>query len=46
MPKAFLKCVKKGGKVRTKSLGGNRYKKICYLGNKSYSGHTHKKKGK
>lgn len=38
MPKSFDLCVKKGGKVRTKSLGGGKYIHICYHNGKSYSG--------
>jgi len=44
MPEAFDNCVKKGGRVRTISLSGNKYKRVCYLGGKSYSGHTKTKK--
>lgn len=45
MPEAFDKCIKKGGKVRTKKLSGGRYMYICYLNGKSYTGEVHKKKG-
>lgn len=38
MPADFLKCVKDGGRVRTKSLGDNKYMRICFIGGKSYSG--------
>lgn len=44
MPKAFNKCIKSGGKVRTKSLGNNKYIHICILNGKSYSGHVKTKK--
>ena len=30
MPKAFLNCVKKGGKVITKKVDKDRYMHICY----------------
>jgi putative hemolysin len=30
MPKEFTDCVKKGGRVVTKKLKGNKYIKICY----------------
>ncbi len=30
MPKAFEKCVKEGGRVRTLKLKGNKYRHICY----------------
>jgi len=45
MPAAFLKCVKNGGKVRTKKLSGGRYIHICFLNGKSYAGEV-KTKGK
>lgn len=44
MPAGFLNCVKKGGKVRTKKLSGDRYQHICYLNGKSYAGHVKTKK--
>lgn len=46
MPAAFVKCVKNGGRVRTKKLSGGRYMPICYLNGKSYAGEVHKKKEK
>lgn len=46
MPKAFERCVKAGGRVRTKKLSGNRYIHICFLGGKSYAGEVHKRKKK
>ncbi len=45
MPEAFNKCVKSGGKVRTKSLKDSKYLRICFKGGKSYAGEV-KKKGK
>jgi hypothetical protein len=44
MPKAFLQCVAKGGRVRTKPLSGNRYIKLCFSHGKSYAGEAKKKK--
>ena len=38
MPKAFKKCVKSGGKVRTIKPKANKYIHVCYKGGKSYSG--------
>ena len=38
MPKAFLNCVKKGGRVRTIKPKAGKYMHICYLGGKSYAG--------
>jgi hypothetical protein len=38
MPEAFDKCVRAGGKVRTKSMSNGKYMHICFLGNKSYAG--------
>jgi putative hemolysin len=37
MPKEFTDCVKKGGRVVTKKLKGNKYIKICY----DKDGNTH-----
>lgn len=44
MPKAFLNCVKKGGKVITKKVGKDRYMHICYLDGKAYPGEVLYKK--
>ena len=44
MPKAFENCVKRGGKVITKTLKGNKYIHICYLNGKSYAGEVKTKK--
>ena len=41
MPEAFLNCIAKGGRVRSKSLGNGKYIKICFLNGKSYAGETH-----
>ncbi len=46
MPKEFDRCVKNGGKVRTKKLKGGKYMPICYLKGKSYAGEVHTKKEK
>ena len=46
MPKSFSDCVRSGGKVRTKSLPGNKHLKICYKNKASYAGHVKKNKGK
>lgn len=43
MPKEFTDCIKNGGKVRTKKLGGGKYIYICFLNGKSYAGETHTK---
>ena len=40
MPAAFEKCVKDGGKVRTKDLGKGKYMHICFIGGKSYPGYV------
>lgn len=46
MPKAFLDCVKKGGKVRTVNIDGTRkYFRICILGGKQYRGEIRTRKG-
>ncbi len=44
MPAAFDRCVKNGGKVRTKTLSKNRYQRICFINGKSYVGEIKKKK--
>ena len=44
MPKDFERCVKNGGRVRTKKLPNGKYIKICFLNGKSYAGETHTKK--
>lgn len=43
MPEAFEKCVKAGGRVRTKTLKGGKYVRICYKDGKSYPGYVKKK---
>ena len=45
MPADFEKCVREGGRVRTKKLKGNRYIHICYDKNgKSHVGEVKTKK--
>jgi len=44
MPAAFNKCVKAGGRVRTKVLSGKRYLHICFRHGKSVAGEVKKKK--
>jgi len=44
MPKAFERCVKAGGRVRTKKLGNDRYMHICFKDGKSYAGEVKKYK--
>lgn len=41
MPAEFNKCVSRGGKIRTKELGNNKYMYICFKDGKSYSGEVH-----
>jgi len=38
MPAGFDMCRSKGGRIRTKKVGGNKYMHICFLGGKSYPG--------
>jgi hypothetical protein len=45
MPAGFLKCVKNGGRVRTKNLGNGKYIHICFIGGKSYAGEPKTRKG-
>ena len=44
MPLAFLRCVREGGRVRTKKLPGGKYIRICFKNGKSYPGEIHTKK--
>jgi hypothetical protein len=46
MPAGFDKCVKNGGRVRTKELGNGKYMHICFLNGKSYAGEVKTKKTK
>ena len=46
MPKKFTDCAKSGGRVRTKSLSGNRHIKLCFKDGKSAAGEVKKNKGK
>lgn len=46
MPRKFNQCIKSGGKVRTKTLSGGKYIKICIPkgGGSSIGGEVHIKK--
>jgi len=44
MPKEFEECVRKGGRIITKTIGKDKYIHICYLNGKSYAGEVKKKK--
>ena len=44
MPAGFNRCVKGGGRVRTKKLSGGRYLHICFKDGQSYSGEVKKRK--
>lgn len=46
MPVEFDNCVKRGGRVRTKKIGKNKYQHFCFLKGKSYAGHIKTKKTK
>lgn len=44
MPKEFLDCVARGGKVITVvSEDGKTYRKVCTIDGKSYTGEEHKR---
>jgi len=43
MPKDFINCIKRGGKVRTKTIDKNHYIHICILNGKTYAGEVHTK---
>ena len=53
MPAAFEKCRRAGGKIRTKSLPGGKYMRVCVRpgggkgpqGGRTVSGEVRKKKG-
>jgi len=45
-PASFDKCVKDGGRVRTKKVGKDKYMHICWLDGKSYTGEVKTKKAK
>ena len=45
MPADFERCVKRGGRVRRKTLSDGRYINICFIDGKSYAGEVHEKKG-
>lgn len=38
MPKAFMNCVRHGGRVRTVKLPSNRYVHVCYKNGHAYRG--------
>lgn len=40
MPASFDRCVKAGGRVRTKTLGGGKYMHICFKDGKYYPGYV------
>jgi hypothetical protein len=46
MPVAFDKCIKKGGIVKTRTIPGGKYQRICYLGKEAFPGEIKKKKKK
>ena len=47
MPEGFLECQKAGGRIRTITLKGGRYMRVCYdKNNKSHAGEVRQAKGK
>ncbi len=46
MPAAFERCVRSGGRVRTKKLSRGRFIHICFKGGKSFAGEVKKRKSK
>ena len=44
MPKAFKDAVKRGARVRRKTLPNGKYINIAFIDGKSYQGHVQKKK--
>ena len=45
MPKAFVDCIKAGGRVRTVKPKPGRYLPVCFRGGKSHAGEVKKTKG-
>lgn len=46
MPAEFDICVEKNGQIRTKDLGNNKYRHVCYLGGKAFLGEVKDRKDK
>ncbi len=46
MPEAFNRCVKAGGRVRTKTLSNGRHQRFCFLNGKSHAGKVKKTKAR
>ncbi len=46
MPADFDRCVKRGGKVRTKKVGKNKFMHICFIDGKSFAGEVKVRKAK
>ena len=46
MPAAFDSCVKNGGRVRTLSLANDKFRRMCFIGGKSFAGEIKTKKKK
>jgi len=46
MPAAFDSCVKRGGRVRTKKVGKDKFMHICFIDNKSFAGEVKTRKSK
>ena len=45
MPADFEKCVREGGRVRTKKVGKDKFVHICFKDGKSYAGEVKTKRG-
>jgi len=46
MPADFTRCVRAGGRVRTKRLKAGKYMHLCFKGGKSHAGEVKTRKGK
>lgn len=44
MPKAFMQCMRGGGRVRTKKMQGGKYMHMCFKDGKGYAGEVKKRK--
>ena len=45
-PESFDRCVSNGGRVRTKTLSGGRFMRICFKDGKSFAGEVKKSKNR
>lgn len=46
MPAGFDKCLKEGGKIKTRTIGKIKFQRICIIDGKSFPGEVKTKKKK